>query len=462
VPALAAPRSDARRAAEPRPALSLKAKGGSPPPEAPALPPGYKLGPYLIVRRLSVGGMADVYLAEPARGGPRVVLKRLQPHLATQREYVQMFLEEAKLVSRLRHPELVESWGLCRHRGHWLLVMEHLDGLDLRAVASSLRRRCERMDLALAIEAARAVCRALHHAHELRDRRGELLGIVHRDVSPHNVMVTRAGRVKLLDFGLAKAAHRETTRSGVLKGKLSYMSPEQCRGLPLDRRSDLFSLGVVLHELTLGRRLYRCDDDFEVLKRIVEGEVDPPRRIDPDYPEPLERVVMRALAKDREDRFRSAREMEAALAQAADETGLYAPPGGLAQLVAELTPIHSEPTGEISLATEPTRPFLPAGRRRLPLTSAPALIAGVLALLAVLTVCGWRVVVARPIPRAAASWLWLDGPALAAEAPAPEPTAQPGPRQRRMLPRVVPAPRNFSATDRRLAGGESVSRQAGW
>jgi serine/threonine-protein kinase len=214
--------------------------------------------------QLAVGGMATVLLGRLT--GPRgfehsVVIKRILPHLAAVPELVDMFVEEAQIVASIRHPNVVHVHELGHDRDELFLVMEYLEGESVGGLMRRLITRQEQLDLQLAIHIVAEACAGLHAAHELKDADGKKRGLVHRDISPQNVFVTYSGEVKVLDFGIAKVANSGTkTEAGHLKGKLQYMSPEQCLQKPLDRRSDVFALGIVLYELTTGRRLFKRDN----------------------------------------------------------------------------------------------------------------------------------------------------------------------------------------------------------
>ncbi len=267
---------------------------------------GAEFGRYTILRHLATGGMAEVYLARaPAVAGfeKRVVIKRMIPKLANDREFLDMFLDEARIAVTLQHPNLVEVFEVGQVDGTYFMVMEYLDGRDLRSI-----RRWFPLEQSLIVTLG--LCAGLHYAHERTDGDGRPLQIVHRDVSPQNVIVSWEGEVKLLDFGVASATLRiGETRGGIIKGKLAYMSPEQCRGEALDRRSDIFSVGIMLWEMTVHARLFEATSDYDVLKKIVEGRIPRPSEIDPAYPPGLERVVMRALEKDPVRRYQTAYEL---------------------------------------------------------------------------------------------------------------------------------------------------------
>ncbi|HEX7941225.1 MAG TPA: serine/threonine-protein kinase, partial [Gemmatimonadaceae bacterium] len=238
---------------------------------------------FVILRSLAMGGMAEILLArvrDPAKPERLVVLKRMHRQLAVDREYVKMFVDEARLAITLRHPNVVEVYESGEDDGQCYIAMEYLHGHDLRRVLSQMAKKRVPMRLANALSIARAVCRGLDYTHERTDASGELLGIVHRDVSPHNVLVTYGGRVKLVDFGIAKTTIQlARTRTGILKGKVAYMSPEQALGESLDRRSDVFCIGILLWEMTTGHWLYRRKSELETLKAVVEHDAPPPSQV---------------------------------------------------------------------------------------------------------------------------------------------------------------------------------------
>src|ERR1041385_4502422 len=247
---------------------------------------------FVILRSLAMGGMAEILLArvrEPARPERLVVLKRMHRQLAVDREYVKMFVDEARIATSLRHPNVVEVYESGEDDGQYYIAMEYLHGHDLRHVLSEMAKQQIPMRLENALAITRAVCRGLDYTHERTDSSGELLGIVHRDVSPHNVLLTYGGRVKLVDFGIAKTSFQASrTRTGILKGKVAYMSPEQALGEALDRRSDVFCIGILLWEMTTGQWLYRRKSELETLKAVVESDAPKPSTVTPSYPRELE------------------------------------------------------------------------------------------------------------------------------------------------------------------------------
>jgi len=279
-----------------------------------------------VVGYIATGGMAELFLGKEPTGRP-VVIKRILPHLARQTSFVSMFIDEARIGSRAKHPNLVEVYELGQVGTDLFLVMEYLVGENLAGLVRRLTKKNERMAYGLCAYIIAEVCDGLHAAHELTDEAGNHLELVHRDVSPQNVFVTYGGDVKLLDFGVATAAHRLTqTASGEVKGKYAYMSPEQCRGEPLDRRSDIFSLGIVLYELTTLRRLFKRANELQVMKAITEDPIPRPTREVEGYPPCLEEICVRALARDPAQRYATAAEMREDLLKAMQQIGLDGDP----------------------------------------------------------------------------------------------------------------------------------------
>ncbi len=298
------------------------------------------IGEYELLYRIAFGGMAELFAAR--RHGTRevVALKRILPELAGDRVFVDMFLDEARIAATLDHPNIVKVEETGSADGQHFMVMEHLVGRDLAAVSRAVRERAVPVSEAAAIRIIGDAARGLHHAHEMTDGGGEPLRIIHRDVSPRNIFLTTGGTVKILDFGIAKARDRlSVTRTGTVKGKFPYMSPEAIRDEELDRRTDVFSLGVLLWELTTGQRLFTGATDYEILRRVLNRPIPRPSEAAPGYRPELEAVVMRALAKQRDRRTPTA----AALAEDLDRVA-EPPASAVADLLAQLFPgIVSEP-----------------------------------------------------------------------------------------------------------------------
>jgi serine/threonine protein kinase len=295
-----------------------------------------EVGRYEILRRIAKGGMAELYLARQKgiEGFEKlVVLKRILPELASDAEFVRMFLDEARLAAGLHHSNVVQVYDIGEAADGYFFAMEYLHGEDLRYLMRSVESAGERVPLAHALSITLGVCSGLHYAHERTGSDGRPLGIVHRDVSPHNVFVTWDGGVKVLDFGIAKAARRlSETRTGALKGKVQYMSPEQCTADPLDRRSDVFAIGILAWELAVGQRLFTGRSDLAIMKLITESDA-PAAADSSDCPRELSRIIQKALSRRPEDRFQTAEALQLALEEFSRDSRLALSPVGLARWI---------------------------------------------------------------------------------------------------------------------------------
>ncbi len=282
---------------------------------------GDRIGRYELLTRLSVGGMAELFLGfTSGPGGFRkyVALKRVLPDVRSHERFVRMFLDEARITAALNHPNICQVFELGESEDGLFLALELIAGQNLQQVASACRRRGQPVPPGLSLAVARDVCLALHYAHTFTTPGGKPSPVIHRDVSQKNVMVTYDGVVKLLDFGIAKARDSlERTQAGVLKGTLGYMSPEQVRGEPLDGRSDLYCVGVMLYELLRGQRLFPNMDLREQMTRTLTEPIPELRPHVPQLPPEVSAVVMKALARKKEERFATGRELARALEQAA-------------------------------------------------------------------------------------------------------------------------------------------------
>jgi hypothetical protein len=279
------------------------------------IPSGARIGKYEIVRRIAFGGMAEIYLARVSgiQGFQKhIVLKRILPQYAANEDFVRMFLREARLAATLDHAHIAHVHDIGEIGGSYFYTMEYLHGEDLRTIVRGLALRGERMPLEHAIAIVLDAASGLDYAHKKKGPDGQWLGIVHRDVSPSNIVVTFDGGVKLVDFGVAKmTADPDLSRGDTVKGKLAYMSPEQLNVQPVDRRSDIFSLGVVLYEITTHQRLFSsATTEIEVMRQVLKGAITPPSVREPGYPPDLEAIVMQALEKDPDRRYPSARELQ--------------------------------------------------------------------------------------------------------------------------------------------------------
>ena len=281
-----------------------------------------RLGKFDLLARIAKGGMAEIYLArqQGVRGISRlVVVKRILPHLAEEPHFVKMFLEEARVAALIGHPNVVQIFEVGQDQENYFIAMEYIDGPTVAAICRTAHRAGKVVPHQVAAEIVAQACDGLHAAHELRAEGGDLLGLVHRDVSPQNLMLTRQGLVKLLDFGIAKAQDSNVkTRTGSIKGKYPYMSPEQCEGRALDRRTDIFSLGIVFFEMVTARRLFKRSTDLMTLKAITEEPLPEPRDYNSDVPSAVAEVIMRSLCRDPTKRYESARRMGQDLRRALD------------------------------------------------------------------------------------------------------------------------------------------------
>jgi len=276
-----------------------------------------RFGKYFLVRKLAEGGMAEIFLAKlvGAEGFERdVVIKRMRDALTHDTNFVNMFLDEARLAVRLVHPNVIQIHELGLEAGCYFICMEYLPGEDFSTVVRTAHQKRQYVPYHLVARVIADAANGLHFAHEFTDSSGRNLGIVHRDISPSNVYLTYQGQVKVLDFGIAKANSRVTnTAAGTVKGKYVYMAPEQARGEAVDRRADVFSLGVSLYEALTFTRPFDRENDLAILKAILSGDFPSPRKLRRDVPEELEQIVLKAMSPDPDERFQTAGEMAAAL-----------------------------------------------------------------------------------------------------------------------------------------------------
>ncbi len=270
-------------------------------------------GKYLLLDRINIGGMAEVWRGKTfgAGGFERLVaIKRILPNIAEDEEFISMFIDEAKISVQLAHANVAQIYELGQISNSYFIAMEYIPGKDMRAIFERCRKKGEPAPIPLSCYVVAKLCEGLDYAHRKKDGMGRDMNIVHRDVSPQNVLISYEGEVKVIDFGIAKAAGKATkTQAGILKGKFGYMSPEQIRGLPLDRRSDVFAIGVCLYEMLTGERLFVGDSDFSVLEKVRKAEVTPPSTYNRRVPEQLEKIVLKALARDVDTRYQYANEL---------------------------------------------------------------------------------------------------------------------------------------------------------
>jgi serine/threonine protein kinase len=266
-------------------------------------------GKYLLMGLIARGGMAEVYRSRSRTSSRLYAIKCMRPQLAKEARFVEMFVREGKLAVLLENDNIVRTYEIGRTEGRYFIAMEYIGGKDLTQVLRRCQEQNARIPVPHACFIAAKMSEGLHYAHTLSDSDGRPLAIVNRDVSPSNVRIGYDGAVKLLDFGIAQAMVKFTSEIGILKGKFSYMSPEQIRGMPVDARTDVFSTGIILHEMLTTEKLFRGDTEFQLMERVRNAEVVPPSKFNRRVPEELDRVVGKALARDVADRYQTAAEL---------------------------------------------------------------------------------------------------------------------------------------------------------
>jgi serine/threonine-protein kinase len=341
-----------------------------------SLAPARTLGRYALFEAIASGGMATVHIARlmgPVGFARTVAIKRLHAHLAKDLEFRSMFVDEARLAARIQHPNVVPTLDVVHEHGELFLVMEYVAGEALARLPYRRAEGGEPVAPAIASAIISGVLHGLHAAHEARNERGESLGIVHRDVSPQNILVGADGVSRVLDFGVAKAIGRlQTTRDGEIKGKIAYMAPEQLRGRDASRQSDVYAAAVVLWEMLAGRRLHSGTDETEVVEQVLIGLVDPPSKYAAGIPAALDDLVMRGLDLAPDRRFATAREMALALEKCAPpsfasdvSTWLEAKAGdALAQRAARVAAAESREIDDAPTAVDALAGSHPQRRRR--------------------------------------------------------------------------------------------------
>ncbi len=300
-----------------------------------------QFGKYSLFELIGRGGMAEVYkgrIQGPAGFERTFVVKRILPHLSGDTTFIKMFVEEAKLSARLAHPNIVHIFELGAVDGEYFISMEYIRGHDLSETMRAIWKMMGPPRPELVAYIGREACRGLSYAHGLTDENGRLLGMVHRDISPSNVMLSYEGAVKLLDFGIAKALGDapEITKAGTMKGKYAYMAPEQTEGDHVDNRSDIFACGIVLHEVLTGRRLFKGANDVQTIERVRRCEVPPPSLQNPAVPPELDAIILKALQRDPANRWADAADMANALDDIVHVSRFQ--PDHLAQLLYDLVP----------------------------------------------------------------------------------------------------------------------------
>jgi serine/threonine protein kinase len=325
-----------------------------------AAPAGTSLGRYQILKHLASGGMAEIYLARATgiEGFERyVVVKRILAEHAADKRFVKMFTDEARLAAQLHHQNIAQVYDCGQDDGTYYFAMEYVHGENLRELLKKMALARRQLPLEHALTIIAGGCAGLDYAHDKRGADRQPLGVVHRDVSPSNLIVAYDGGVKVVDFGIAKAASRMSeTRSGTLKGKIAYMSPEQCLGKSLDRRSDIFALGIVMYELTTVSRLFKGENDYITMNRIVTGDIPSPTKKRPDYPPALEAIVMKALALDPVDRYQTAGELLEAIEQFATRERISLSTTALGRFMREVFGERPEPWQDLSASSSSSDP----------------------------------------------------------------------------------------------------------
>lgn len=278
------------------------------------MPEKAQTGQYYLLERISQGGMAEIYkgLAYDLAGIKKTVcIKKIMPHIAASREFIDMLIDEAKIAVNLNHGNIAQIYDLGKAGEDYFIVMEYVEGQTLSKIFKKAVRTGQKIPVSLICHIIAEVANGLNYMHRKTDEAGTALNIIHRDISPQNIMVSLSGTVKIIDFGIAKAAVKVGhTESGIVKGKFAYMSPEQAKGDPLDHRSDIFSLGILFHELLTGARLFKGPNNKETLKNVKRAKVTPPSKIDPNLPGTLDPIVLKALEKDRRLRYSFASDLK--------------------------------------------------------------------------------------------------------------------------------------------------------
>lgn len=313
-------------------------------------------GRYQLLRKLATGGMGQIFLARqkgPVGFQKLLVVKRILPHLSEEEEFIKMFFDEARICALLNHPNIAQLYDIGEVDGIYYIAMEYVQGEPLRTLNARANAERNGIPLGLKCRIIADAAAGLDYAHRAKSPSGKPLGLIHRDVSPQNIMVGFNGGVKLIDFGVAKARNKiSTTVAGAIKGKYPYMSPEQARGEPLDCRSDVFGLGIVFYELLTSSRLFKRETDNLTLRAVVGAKVPPPSHVVSGVKRALDAVVMKALARNRDERFQSASELQLALEEFLIQNRLPATSGHLAGFMRDL---YEDELEEERFANEPTQ-----------------------------------------------------------------------------------------------------------
>ena len=299
-----------------------------------------RFGKYLLMEKLAVGGMAQLYRAKITgiQGFEKLIaVKTILPHLANEKELLTSFIDEAKLAALLHHQNIVQIYDFGPAEDSYFIAMEYLFGKDLRQIFSQSQEKGMPISNELAFYIISRICSGLDYAHNLKDYQGKSLNIIHRDISPQNIFVTYEGEVKIVDFGIAKAASQSTiTQFGMIKGKISYMSPEQASGQAIDHRSDLFSTGILLYEMVTHKRMFTGADTLQILAKVSKAEFEPPEVAHSGLPPKIYQIINRSLTKDRDQRYQSCGEMSADIEECMIALSFRPSARGLSQYMKEL------------------------------------------------------------------------------------------------------------------------------
>lgn len=323
-----------------------------------------QFGRYELIRKLATGGMAEVFLAKakgPMGFEKTLVVKRILPHLAEDPAFVEMFLNEAKLSAQISHHNIVQIFDFGEVEGQYFLAMEYIDGLNLRTLLTRLREQSMELSVEICAHLVAQACEGLAFAHDFRNpETSELLYLVHRDISPDNLLVSSQGMVKVADFGIARSdSQKHETREGIVKGKLPYMPPEQVRAWALDRRVDVYALGIVLYELLTGHRPFQGANETSVLEAILFKPMVPPTDYRPELPPALEIILEKALAGDRDQRYPDCMSLAADLEEFILSQGKPVTSQQVALLVAMVMAEPEKPAGTTPPPEVPSLPLLP-------------------------------------------------------------------------------------------------------